>query len=325
MLYTIENKFVYIIVLEVMYTNVIYNHISGIPFKHIVTGSLAILTPWVCIASTIGLDSSVALETTLFVLLFTVLNGAASYAREWQNRKTYILNEMQSEEKSRTENLLRKMMPKHVYNMMQTQMDPSPYDVYETTTILYADICGFTIWGKDKSPAEVVGMLSRLYSNFDNLTVKHHVYKVHTIGDCYVVLGLSDQEETRRDYATECENVVNLSMDMVRSIKQLNVEVENLNIGMRIGVHTGKITGGFAGTIVVRYDIYGAAVTKANKMESGGTKNRVNVSYKTKQLLQQKCPDRFDYVINEKNLMYEPKNKPIPAFYLEPRDPADAY
>lgn len=325
MLYTIQNKFVYIIVLEVMYTNVIYNHISGIPFKYIVIGSLSILTPWVCIASTIGLESTVALETTLFVLLFTVLNGAASYAREWQNRKTYILNEMQSEEQSRTENLLKKMMPKHVYNMMHAQIDPSPYDVYEKTTILYADICGFTIWGKNKSPAEVVGMLSRLYSNFDNLTVKHHVYKVHTIGDCYVVLGLSDQEEPRRDYATECENVVNLSMDMVRSIKQLNVEVENLNIGMRIGIHTGKITGGFAGTIVVRYDIYGAAVTKANKMESGGTKNRVNVSYKTKQLLQQKCPNRFDYVANEKSLIYEPKNKPIPAFYLEPNDPSDVF
>ena len=325
MLYTIQSKFVYVIVLEVMYTNVIYNHISGIAFKYIVIGSLCILAPWVSIASTFGLDSSVAVETTLFVFLFTVLNGAASYAREWQNRKTYILTAMQNEEKMRTENLLMKMMPKQVYIMMQTQKEISPFDIYEKTTILYADICGFTIWGKNKSPAEVVGMLSRLYSNFDNLTVKHHVYKVHTIGDCYVVLGLSDQEQSHRDFPTECQNVVNLSMDMVRSIKQLNQEVEGLNIGMRIGIHTGKITGAFAGTIVVRYDIYGAAVTKANKMESGGTKNRINVSYKTKQLLQEKCPDRFDYLPNDKNLIYEPKNKPIPAFYLEPRDPSDVF
>ena len=40
---------------------------------------------------------------------------------------------------------------------------------------------------------------------------------------------------------------------------------------MRIGVHTGKIIGGVAGTDVVRYDIYGEDVTIANKMESNGT------------------------------------------------------
>ena len=325
MLYTIQNKFVYLIVLEVMYTNVIYNHISGIAFKYVVLGSVCIFAPWVCVAATIGLESTVVAQTTLFVFLFLVINGATSYARELRNRKTYIINLMMNEEKMRTETLLMKMMPKQVYNNLQTQIDISPYDVYVKTTILYADICGFTIWGKNKSPAEVVGMLSRLYSNFDNLTVKHHVYKVHTIGDCYVVLGLSDQEQSHRDYPTECENVVNLSIDMVRSIKQLNEDVENLNIGMRIGIHTGKITGGFAGTIVVRYDIYGAAVTKANKMESGGKKNCINVSYKTKAMLQEKCPDRFDFVPNEKSLIYETKNKPIPAFYLQPRDPADVF
>lgn len=325
MLYTIQSKFVYTIVLEIMYTNVIYNHVSGIPFKYIIIGCLCILTPWVCIASTIGFGSFTALETTFFVLLFMVLNGAASYSRERQNRKTYILNRMQDEERLRTQELLMKMMPKHVYDVWQTELDPASSDVYERTTVLYADICGFTIWAKNKSPREVVGMLSRLYKSFDNLTVKHHVYKVHTIGDCYVVLGLNDYTENARDYHFECTSVVNMSIDMVRVIKSLNEEVENLNIGMRIGIHTGKVTGGFAGTIVVRYDIYGAAVAKANKMESGGSKNRINVSYKTKAMLLQTCPDRFDYEPNGKELFYEPRNKLLPAFYLVPRSPEDFF
>jgi class 3 adenylate cyclase len=325
MLYTIQSKFVYTIVLEIMYTNVIYNHVSGIPFKYIVVGCLCILTPWVCIASTVGFGSSTALETTLFVMFFMVLNGAASYSRERQNRKTYILNRMQDEERLKTQELLMKMMPKQVYDAWQTQLDPATSDTYERTTVLYADICGFTIWAKNKSPREVVGMLSRLYKSFDNLTVKHNVYKVHTIGDCYVVLGLNDCTSSTRDYHFECTNVVNMSIDMVRVIKGLNEEVENLNIGMRIGIHTGKVTGGFAGTIVVRYDIYGASVAKANKMESGGSKNRINVSYKTKALLSEACPDRFDYEPNEKELVYEPRNKLIPAFYLVPRGPEDSF
>jgi len=39
---------------------------------------------------------------------------------------------------------------------------------------------------------------------------------------------------------------------------------------MRIGVHTGSVIGGIIGTEVVRYDLYGADVMIANKMESSG-------------------------------------------------------
>jgi hypothetical protein len=106
MLYTIQSKFVYTIVLEIMYTNVIYNHMSGIPFKYIVVGCLCILTPWVCIASTVGFGSSTALEATLFVLFFMVLNGIANYSRERQNLKTYILNRMQDEERLKTQDTI---------------------------------------------------------------------------------------------------------------------------------------------------------------------------------------------------------------------------
>jgi hypothetical protein len=60
-------------------------------------------------------------------------------------------------------------------------------------------------------------------------------------------------------------------------------------------------------------------------MESGGSKNRINVSYKTKALLSEACPDRFDYEPNEKELVYEPRNKLIPAFYLVPRGPEDSF
>ena len=40
-----------------------------------------------------------------------------------------------------------------------------------------------------KNPNEVVKLLSELFTRFDQLCVDKGVYKVHTIGDCYVIMG----------------------------------------------------------------------------------------------------------------------------------------
>ena len=35
-------------------------------------------------------------------------------------------------------------------------------------------------------------MLKLLFTEFDKMCVKHDVYKVYTIGDCYVVMGFTN-------------------------------------------------------------------------------------------------------------------------------------
>ncbi|MBK8156698.1 MAG: hypothetical protein IPK55_12220 [Streptococcus sp.] len=52
-------------------------------------------------------------------------------------------------------------------------------------------------------------MLSELFSKFDNLCLKHNVYKVHTIGDCYVILGYTGKvSNEKRDIYQEAVNVI---------------------------------------------------------------------------------------------------------------------
>ena len=323
-LFTVSSTYLQVIVLEIMLTNLVYNHISGVSLGYVLIGGSFMAIPWVIIVF-IGESVGNALETTFFVVFFVVLNAAASFSRDSQSRKTYILRQKQQEVCARTEDLLTKLMPKPVYTRLQSDINANPYDTYAKTTILYADICGFTVWAKKKSPKDVVGMLSQLYSAFDQLTVKHEVYKVHTIGDCYVVLGLSDCQEGQRDHHSECVNVIEMAIDMIRQIKQINQTVQHLDIGMRIGVHTGTIVGGFVGNIVVRYDIFGPAVTKANKMESGGVKNNIHVSDKTRMVLMGICPDRFNYVPNDKEILYEPTNKRLQGYFLDPVNSTDFF
>ena len=65
-------------------------------------------------------------------------------------------------------------------------------DVIENATLLFADISGFTAYSSSVSAEHVVDMLKELMTEFDKAAILNQVYKVYTIGDCYVALGMND-------------------------------------------------------------------------------------------------------------------------------------
>ena len=60
--------------------------------------------------------------------------------------------------------------------------------------------------------------------------------------------------------------------------------------------------GGILGTDIVRFDLYGQNVVIANKMESGGVPGRINVSERTKQILQEL--ETSNYVFEDNQIIY---------------------
>ena len=78
-------------------------------------------------------------------------------------------------------------MPLHV--LAGIMNDQRVVDSLDNVTLLYTDMVGFTEFSKNNKPQEVVNLLSRLFSKFDQLSEQIGVYKVHTIGDCYVIMG----------------------------------------------------------------------------------------------------------------------------------------
>ena len=65
-------------------------------------------------------------------------------------------------------------------------------NLYPDCTVLFADLVGFTSWSSERSPEDVFTLLERLFGAFDAVANKLGVFKVETIGDCYLaVTGLS--------------------------------------------------------------------------------------------------------------------------------------
>ena len=56
-------------------------------------------------------------------------------------------------------------------------------DIYESTSVLFADIAGFTAWASARDPAQVFTLLQTLYQAFDKIAARRKVFKVETVGD----------------------------------------------------------------------------------------------------------------------------------------------
>ncbi|EGR32591.1 hypothetical protein IMG5_076210 [Ichthyophthirius multifiliis] len=147
-------------------------------------------------------------------------------------------------------------------------------------------------------------MLRELFTKFDQKCQQNKVYKLYTIGDCYVVMGLINIKN--RNYIQEAQNgkkkkiknikiqkVINLGFSMIEIIQEVRQIINYDELDMRIGIHTGNIIGGVVGTGVVRYDIYGPDVVIANKMESNGKQSRIMISENTYQLIYESCQDIY--------------------------------
>ena len=62
-------------------------------------------------------------------------------------------------------------------------------DQLDKVTLVFAEITGVQSFCANSKPQEVISMLSRLFSKFDMLCEQYGVYKLHTIGNEYLVMG----------------------------------------------------------------------------------------------------------------------------------------
>lgn len=109
-------------------------------------------------------------------------------------------------------------------------------------TLLYADISGFTKLASNVETKKIVQTLRVLYTAFDKKCLSNHVFKLYTIGDCYVVMGV--ENASKRDYIQEAENVVNMATSMIDEIIRVRKEFSFISqeLDMRIGIHTVNIS-----------------------------------------------------------------------------------
>lgn len=127
-----------------------------------------------------------------------------------------------------------RLLPKHI---QQSSSLMSRSETYKDVTILFADIVGFTAYSAGKAGRQVVEMLSRLFTEFDKECNRMNLFKLYTIGDCYVVMGFLDKHN-RKNPAEEANDVVQLGISMISIIQKVRKMIKFEQLNMRIGIHT---------------------------------------------------------------------------------------
>jgi class 3 adenylate cyclase len=159
-------------------------------------------------------------------------------------------------------------------------------DFFPATTILFADLAGFTAWSSSREPSQVFMLLETLYGAMDKAARRLGVFKVETVGDCYVAAtGIPDP---RDDHAVL---MVRFARSCLEKIKDLTDHLESAlgpgtaDLAMRMGIHSGPVTAGVLRGEKSRFQLFGDTMNTAARMESAGTRKKVHMSKETADLL----------------------------------------
>lgn len=213
------------------------------------------------------------------VRVFPSRDGISVFFHDITTRKK--MESALRKERNKTENLLLNLLPEPIAERLKEEPGVIA-DKFENATILFADLVNFTQISTTMPATKLVYLLNEIFSSFDELTEKHGLEKIKTIGDAYMVAG--GIPIVRPDHA---EASAEMALDMLVAIDELNVKLE-ATFDLRIGINSGPVVAGVIGTKKFIYDLWGNAVNTASRMESHGVPGRIQVSFYTYELLRDK-------------------------------------
>jgi class 3 adenylate cyclase len=190
---------------------------------------------------------------------------------ERMRRAEFLERSEVARQKARAEHLLLNILPGTIAEQLKNENRPIA-DGFSEVTVLFADLVGFTPLAARMPPVDLVRMLDGLFSSFDEMTVRHGIEKIKTIGDAYMVAG--GLPEFRSDHA---EAVARMALEM-RDVVAAFRTPSGDRLGIRIGINSGPVVAGVIGTRKFIYDLWGDAVNVASRMESHAQPGMIQVT-----------------------------------------------
>ena len=194
-----------------------------------------------------------------------------------RDQEQAYLDQLQME-RAKSERLLLNVLPKAIAERLKAGQR-TIVDSFIDSTVLFADIVGFTRIASKQSPQRTVQLLNEIFSSFDRIAEQLELEKIKTIGDAYMLV--SGVPSIRPDHAEACANA---AFEMIEAVRVFNRR-HQLEWNIRVGMNSGPVVAGIIGTKKFSYDLWGDTVNIASRMESHGQPGKIQISEVTMKLL----------------------------------------
>ena len=234
---------------------------------------------------------------SMFMAFIISFAAYSSYSLQMAMRRDFLQYRSLKMEEDRSTEILSNMLPRHVTQRLQNG-DTLISETEPNVTVIFCDIVSFSSMIERYTPRELVTLLDRIYSLFDELCVNHGVQKMETVGKTYMACaGLQGHCQDPAIKAVE------LAMDMLSTISKCESSEGN-RIKIRVGIHSGRVISGLVGMKKQQFSLFGDTVNTASRMQSTGVSGMCQISDVTYRQLNNtyKCEQR-EIQVKGKGLM----------------------
>jgi class 3 adenylate cyclase len=168
--------------------------------------------------------------------------------------------------------LLNGILPEQIATELKRNGHVEPV-LFEEAAVLFTDFEKFSQIAERLTPCDVIGRLDTYFTEFDRIAEVHGLEKIKTIGDSYMaVAGVPEK------HADALRAICNAALEIRDASDRISESLGADGWKIRLGLHVGPLIAGVIGRQKFSYDVWGATVNFASRMESSGEPGQINVS-----------------------------------------------
>ena len=188
--------------------------------------------------------------------------GDLTLAFNEMSRNLSIKEDLLNEQRRENDRLLSLLMPEQVVERYRQGEEIIAQDHHDVS-VIFADIVGLDRLQAELSSEESLSIINELARQMDAAADELGVEPVRTVHNGYLAscgLNVPRLDNVRRtvDFAVETERIID----------RFNAETGR-HLGIRAGIDTGQVSSGLVGRSSIVYDMWGAAVNLAYRVQSG--------------------------------------------------------
>lgn len=202
---------------------------------------------------------------------------------EIQKRQVEEKSILLQQEKEKVEKLLLNILPEDTVREL-SDSGTTRARAFSQVSVMFTDFAGFTTAAEEIEPIDLIDRLDMFFSRFDEIIEKWNLEKIKTVGDAYLCAGGMPIRSKENPIRT-----VLAGLEIQKFMKRQALEDEENGVKpwtLRVGINTGEVVAGVIGKKRYAYDIWGASVNLAQRMEVNCRPGAVNISESTYELIE---------------------------------------